>query len=42
MQLKLGLELTSLGIIYLVSGLKEAQVLYVSVQKEFSDRQSDR
>ena len=26
---------------YLISGLKEAQVLYVSLQKEFSERQSD-
>jgi len=38
MQLKLGLELTSLGIIYLVSGLKEAQLLDVSSHKEFSKR----
>ena len=26
----------------LVSGLNEAQILYVSVQKEFRERQSDR
>jgi len=26
---------------HLISGLKEAQVLYVSLQKEFSERQSD-
>ena len=29
-------------ITHLVSGLKEAEVLYVSLQKEFSERQSDR
>jgi len=29
-------------ITYLASGLNEAQVLYLSAQKEFSERQSDR
>ena len=29
-------------ITYLVSGLAESKVLYVSVQKEFSEKQSDR
>ena len=29
-------------IIYLLSGLTEVQVLYVSVQKELSERQRDR
>ena len=29
-------------IAHLVSGLNEAQVLYVSAQKEFGQRQSDR
>ena len=44
----LGLEPTWLGLKpsqnpqYLVSGLNEAQVLDVSSQKEFSERQSDR
>ena len=31
-----------LEITHLVSGLNEAQVLYISAQKEFSERQSDR
>ena len=30
------------GALVLVSGLTEVQVLYVSAQKEFSKRQSDR
>ena len=38
-QLRLGLEPTVLiEIIYSVSGLSEAQILYVSAQKEFSKR----
>ena len=53
-KLRLGLEPTRLGlepakthglpteITHLVSGLNEAQVLDVSSQKEFSERQSDR
>ena len=43
MKLRLGLEPTLLiGITHLVSGFNEAQILDVSSQKEFSERQSDR
>ena len=42
-QLRLGLEPTVLiEIIYSVSGLSEAQILDVSFQKEFREKQSDR
>ena len=46
--LRFGLESMWLGLkpsqnpVYLVSGLNEAQVLDVSLQEEFRERQSDR
>ena len=39
---QIGLEPQSSEVTYLVSGLNEAQVLDVSSQTEFSERQSDR
>ena len=43
LKLRLGLEPSLLTkITHLVSGLNEPQAVYVSVQKEFSKRQSDR
>ena len=39
---RLGLEPLLVEITHLVSGLNEAQVLYVSSQKEFTERQNDR
>ena len=41
-RLGLGTHCLLIEITHLVSGLNEAQVLYVSAQKEFSERQSDR
>ena len=35
-------DLNPIRIIHPVSGLNEVQVLYASVQKEFSERPSDR